>query len=169
MPAEQLARPDQRDRRFAERRAVDLAERNGDAERARGAREAHRLERVAHRDLGAARLGRRNARCGQQRAFDLHEVHVGRVGDRGVAHRRAHAGRDRFDMRQPAEVLGRHIARVRAAERERGPAAVRFGAFEHDEVGRHGALGAAGHDEAHLGGALARQMALEHEPERLGG
>ena len=55
MPAEQLARPDQSvvstaDMRVGESSALDLAERDRDAERAGGARQTHGFQRVARRD-----------------------------------------------------------------------------------------------------------------------
>ena len=61
---------------------------------------------------------------GQQRALDLHEMHVGRVRNARIAHRGAHAIGHLVDLRQAAEMLGRQCRRVGAAdgERRRSPA-----------------------------------------------
>ena len=56
---------------------------------------------------------------GEQRAFDLHEMHVGR--DRDAAHlsSRRHAFADGIDLPRAAELLRRQRRRVGAADRER--------------------------------------------------
>ena len=81
MPADALARPDQSaafvPMRVGKGRHVDLAERDRDTEGARGARQAHGLERVARRDRLAARFRVADPLRGEQRALDLHEVHIG--------------------------------------------------------------------------------------------
>ena len=68
----------------------------------------------------AAPLRRGDALGGQQRAFDLHEMHVGRRGEAGVGDGPQHALGDAVDLREPAEVLRRERRRARAAQRERG-------------------------------------------------
>ena len=167
MPAEALARPDQSavfdaDVRVGDASALELAERDRDAERARGARQAHRFQRVARRDGLAAAFGVGDALRGEQRALDLHEVHVGRIGDLRVGHRGAHAVRDDVDLREAAELLGPERRRMRAADGERGPLPASLGALEHGPVRRHRALGAAGHHEADVLRARA-EVLLQHQ------
>ena len=103
----------------------------------------------------ATRLGFADALHGQQRTLDLHEMHVGQIGDAGVGHRRMHRGRDHLDLRHPAEMFGRQRRRVRPADRERRAfPPLAFGALEHGPVRRHAAFGAAGHHQTDPGGLL---------------
>ena len=73
-----------------------------------------RVATVAPRALRFA-----DALRGQQRTFDLDEMHVGGIVDAGVGQRRAHRGRDHVDLRHPAEMLGRQRRRVRPSDRQR--------------------------------------------------
>ena len=58
--------------------ALDLAERDRHTERARRPRQPHRFERVAGRHAGAAPVRIAHALRREQRALDLHVVHIGR-------------------------------------------------------------------------------------------
>ena len=78
------------------RRHLDLAERDGDAERGRGVGDVHRLEGVLGPDVVAAALGVVDGVEREQRGLGLHVVHVGRVGDAGPLHR------DRARRRRPS-------------------------------------------------------------------
>ena len=124
MPAEALARPDH-SAQLAPMSASDSDGRSISpsatrrAERAGGAREAHRLQGVArgHRGTPAVRLG--DPLGDEQRAFHLNEVHVGRIVDAGVSHGGAHAGRHLVDLCQSAEMLEWERRRVGTADGER--------------------------------------------------
>ena len=164
-------------RRVAPDRAIvhgldrHLPERDGDAERRGATRQAHRLQRVARRNACASRFRGGNALRRQQRAFDLHEMHVGRIADPRIAHRRTDAVRDQRDLADPPEVLVRQCRRVRAADGERGRArvAVRLVAAEHEEMRCKRAFRAARHD---VGDAIRRRLAdrpRQHVAQRADG
>ena len=55
---------------------------------------------------------------GQQRRLGLHVMHVGRIVDAGVAHRRAHASGDLLDHRRPADIFGQHLGAHRSADHQ---------------------------------------------------
>jgi hypothetical protein len=110
--------------------------------------------RPAHRFVAVARDGRSTpgqrlvhlARR-EQWTFDLHEVHVRGQADASVQHRGLHGGSRCLDLREPADLFGREIRRVRDAQHQPlvpRPAVLRQPApREHREVRREHALGSA--------------------------
>ena len=118
---------------------------------------------------GAARLRLADALRGEQRALDLHEMHIGRIRDAGILpsppaplghHRDLATGRDARPATPPY-----------ARARSRAPALLRlpFASLEHRPVRRHRAFGAARHHEADLRGLLRRHEAREEMRQRHGG
>jgi hypothetical protein len=103
--AGRVERPVASDRLVGQCRAIDLTKGDRDAQRRGRAREAHRFERVAGRRRGAARLCFRDPICGQQRAFDLHEMHVGGRLDASVANGFADSRRNGVDLMETPEML----------------------------------------------------------------
>ena len=103
---------------------------------------------------------------GQQRAFDLHEMHVGRIVDAGVVPwPRAPPRRPCVDLRQAAEMLGRRAPRCgRGRSRAPGLRRPRPRARSNTSpMRRHAALGAARHHQADLRAPAPRgRCALEH-------
>ena len=94
----------------------DFAQRRGDAERGGAARIAHRRIAARGHGLAAAMQRRLDALAGQQRTLDLHEMHVARIVDAGVAHGQMHRVDGLFDLRLAADLLGQEVAGVRDAD-----------------------------------------------------
>ena len=93
------------------------------------------------------------------------------VDDAGVLHRRLDGAGDEIDLFEPAEMFEGQGGGARAAERQRAAfgRALDIAPFEHDDMGRKRAFGAARHDDAdrlRLGG---RQMALQQVLQRAAG
>ena len=101
---------------------LDLAERDGDAERGAAVGEVHRLVGVLGPHRLAARLGVADGVDGQQRGLGLHVVHVGGVGDAGPLHRDLHRVGDLLDHRRPGRCPRAAAAR---SSRSRRSAAAR--------------------------------------------
>ena len=171
MPAEQLARPDHSDHcdpiSSSRMDARDLTKRHRHTERARGARQAHGFQRVLRRRLVSAHGRLLHFLRGEQRAFDLHEMHVGRIVDLRVLHGGGDAFGDGLDLSRASEMLGRQRRSVCAADRERGRCtAVALDPLENRPMRRHAAFGAARHHEANLIRLILRDMAREELAER---
>ena len=60
-----------------------------------------------------------DALAGQQRAFDLHEMHVMRIVDAGVAHRQMHRLHRLLDLRVATDLFRQEFAGVGDADGER--------------------------------------------------
>ena len=132
-----------------ERAAVDLAERQRDAERCGATRQPHRGIGVRGRDRPAIGLRLGDPLAGQKRAFDLDPMDVAHIGNRGPLHRRADRLGHRHCLRRPADGLGRQRRGMRRADREGLAAGGGGGAAaggEDQEMRRQPTLGAAGHD-----------------------
>ena len=107
------------DPRLGEGVALDLAERHRHAECRGGARRPHGFQGVGRDAIDTPPPGLGDPVRGQQRAFDLNEMDVGRVIDAGVAHRAPDAGRHHRDLIEATKVLGWEVGRVHPADRER--------------------------------------------------
>ena len=100
-----IERPVVADLGVGDRVGLQLAERDRNAKRTRRARQPHRFQRRSGRDRRAARLCLADPLRRQQRAFDLHEMHVGRIGYPGILHGGAHALCHHRDLAASAEML----------------------------------------------------------------
>ena len=132
--------------------AADFPERGGHAERRGAARVGHRPVRAGRDGLLPSGLGRLNTVARQQRAFDLHEMHVLGIVDPGICHRHADGPRSLVDLYAAAEFFRHEITGVGDADAQAlaGDGFVKTATFyrrtrEHRDVRAEYAFGTARH------------------------
>jgi hypothetical protein len=151
-------------------RHLDLAQRDGDAERGGAVGHAHGFVDLAGRRLAPA-LGVAHAVDGQQRRLGLDVVDVRRVVDAGIGHRRLDRIGHLLDHGRPADVLGQQLD---AHGRPHHQARLVFRAGrvvprEHRGVRRHDAVAAARPHHGDLGDGVGRSRSAltQHSAECL--
>ena len=141
------------DRLLADRLRRNLPQRDGHAQGGRAAVVAHGLVCIVHHHVLSPALGIQDALRGQQRAFDLHKMHVRGIVDARLRHQLQghapallHNGHGALLLRQ--EIPGKTAAHRQPFLSGSGRPVLMFA--ENSRVRGHNPLRSAGHHEGHL-------------------